>query len=69
MDPDIDLARIALQEELLRFQRFDANTAWALGLALKQAVDGCERGVAIDISTHAQLLFHHATAGATPRQR
>ena len=66
--PDIerDLARIALQEERLRFERFDAATAWRLGSALRQFADAGGRGVAIDISSHAQVLFHCATAGATP---
>ena len=66
MSIDDDLARIALQEEQLRFARFDAAVAWDLGLSLKQATAAYGRGVAIDNSTHAQLLFHHASAGATP---
>lgn len=66
LDIDDDLARIALQEERLRFVRFDAATAWELGLALKQAADAKQAQVAIDISLHSHPLFHHATAGATP---
>jgi len=32
MDIEKDLARIALQEEKLRFTRFDSGVAWDLGL-------------------------------------
>jgi uncharacterized protein (UPF0303 family) len=61
-----DLARIALQEEQLRFPYFDHEVAWKLGLALKNAAEARSASVAIDISTHAQLLFHYASSGATP---
>ena len=66
MDIEEDLARIALQEERLRFERFDADVAWNLGLALKAAADARGVGVAIDVSTHGQPLFYHAMAGTTP---
>ena len=66
MDIERDLARIELQEERLRFESFDAATAWKLGAALKQLAETGRRGVAIDVSSHAQTLFHYATAGATP---
>jgi uncharacterized protein (UPF0303 family) len=61
-----DLARIALQEERLRFERFDAGVAWDLGLALKAAADKRGVGVALDISTPSYTLFSHAMEGATP---
>lgn len=66
MDIEKDLARVALQEERLRFPRFDAAMAWELGLALKRAAD--ERGVsvALDISTPSYTLFSHAMDRATP---
>ena len=66
MDLEQDLARIALQEERLRFARFDSAVAWDLGLALKAAAERRAAGVAIDISTHAQPLFCHYMAGTTP---
>lgn len=66
MDIEQDLARIALQEERLRFDRFDAGSAWELGLALKAAADRRGAEVAIDISTHAQPLFCHYMQGTTP---
>ena len=66
MDIEKDLARIALQEERLRFARFDAAVAWDLGLALKKAAD--ERGVnvAFDITTPSYTLFSHAMRGTPP---
>jgi uncharacterized protein (UPF0303 family) len=66
VDVGADLARIALQEERLRFPRFHAGVAWELGCALKQAAEERGAAVAIDIATHAQPLFFHAMAGTTP---
>jgi uncharacterized protein (UPF0303 family) len=66
LDIEQDLGRIALQEERLRFERFDASVAWELGLALKAASEQRGVGVAIDISTHALPLFYHAMQGTTP---
>ena len=67
MSLEQDLARIALQEARLRFPAFDAGTAWTLGSALRAEADRRAAGVAIDVSTYAQQLFHCATEGATPR--
>jgi uncharacterized protein (UPF0303 family) len=63
---DDDLARIAVQEERLRFSRFDAGVAWELGLALKHSAERRRARVAIDVSLRAQPLFHCALDGATP---
>ncbi len=61
-----DLDRIALQEERLVFDRFDAGTAWILGTRLKEAVEAIGKGVAIDIQLHGQPLFFLAMPGTTP---
>ena len=66
MNIDDDLARIAAQEERLRFSRFDPGLAWELGLALKQAAERRQAPVAIDVSLAVQPLFHCALDGATP---
>jgi uncharacterized protein (UPF0303 family) len=66
MDIEQDLKRIALQEERLRFGRFDSGVAWDLGLALKAAADKRGVGVAIDVSTPSYTLFSHSMQGATP---
>jgi uncharacterized protein (UPF0303 family) len=66
LDIEHDLARVASQEERLRFDRFDAEIAWELGLALKAEAERRRVGVALDISTPSYVLFSHAMAGATP---
>jgi uncharacterized protein (UPF0303 family) len=65
VDIDADLSRIALQEQQLRFDAFDADTAWALALALRE--DGVARGapVVAVIETWAMRLAAFALPGAT----
>lgn len=63
--PD-DLARIALQEEQLRFSAFDEETAWRLGSHLRSLAIDRGLSVVIDIRRHAQQLFYAAVAGTTP---
>ena len=60
------MARIALQEERLRFPRFDAGIAWEVGSAIKEAAEARGARVVIDVSTHAQQLFFFAMPGTTP---
>ena len=61
-----DLARIALQEQRLQFESFDAGVAWDIGSWLRTA--GATRGwpIAIDITLAAAPLFYSALPGATP---
>jgi uncharacterized protein (UPF0303 family) len=61
-----DLERIALQEQRLQFERFDATTAWTLGTRLKDAAEARGVAVAIDIQLHGQPLFFYAMPGTTP---
>jgi len=61
-----DLERIALQEQRLQFERFDATTAWTLGARLKDAAEARGFAVAIDIQLHGQPLFFYAMPGTTP---
>ena len=51
MDSSIesDLVRLALQEEQLQFETFNADTAWQLGTLLKEAVEARSKAVVIDI--------------------
>ncbi len=63
---DTDLARLALQEEQLQFDVFNADTAWQLGTLLKQAVEKRDKPVAIDIQLFGQPLFFFAMPGTTP---
>jgi uncharacterized protein (UPF0303 family) len=61
-----NLSRIALQEQKLQFDYFDAAIAWEIGSRLKAAAEARSAAVAIDIQLHGQPLFFYATAGATP---
>jgi uncharacterized protein (UPF0303 family) len=61
-----DIERIALQEQRLQFERFDATTAWTLGVRLKEAAEAHGVAVAIDIQLHGQPLFFYAMPGTTP---
>jgi uncharacterized protein (UPF0303 family) len=66
MDYARDLARIALQEERLRFERFDAGVAWQIGSALREAALAKNQSIAIDITLAGAPLFYCAMLGATP---
>ncbi len=62
-----DLAAIALQEERLQFERFDANIAWEIGSRLKAAAEAQGLAVAIDIALHGgATLFFFAMPGTGP---
>ncbi|WP_157584455.1 heme-degrading domain-containing protein [Spirosoma arboris] len=61
-----DLARLALQEEQLQFDVFTNDTAWQLGMRLKDAVEARGKAVAIDIQFTGQPLFFFAMPGTTP---
>lgn len=63
MDTDKDLERIALQEQRLRFDQFDARVAWEIGTRLKALAESRGAAVAIDISLHNQALFFYAMPG------
>ena len=66
MTIDHDLSRIALQEELLRFDSFDLSTAWVLGNLLHDLATERDLAVAIDITLHAMPVFYVALPGSTP---
>ncbi|MET0410310.1 MAG: heme-degrading domain-containing protein [Polyangiaceae bacterium] len=66
MDYARDLARIALQEERLQFERFDAAVAWDIGRWLRDAAIEQGKSIAIDIALANAPLFYCALPGATP---
>lgn len=66
MDIANDLARIALQEERLRFDRFDAGVAWQIGSWLRNTAVARGQSIAIDIVLNGAPLFYCALVGATP---
>ena len=61
-----DLQRIALQEERLQFDHFDAQTAWDLGSQLRNVAEERQLGIVIDIQLHGLPLFYFARQGTTP---
>jgi uncharacterized protein (UPF0303 family) len=63
---DDDLQRIAEQELLLRFVRFDADNAWDLGLRLRAAAASRGHAVAIVIALAGLTQFQGMMPGAVP---
>ncbi len=66
MDIEDDLRRIALQEERLRFEAFDADTAWALGSAMRAAGHAAGGKIVVDIRLYSMRLLSFAMPGAMP---
>jgi uncharacterized protein (UPF0303 family) len=66
MDIAKDLERIALQEQQLQFDRFDAEVAWKIGSAIRGVAAAQGKSVAIDVTLAGALLFYSAMPGATP---
>ena len=61
-----DLARIALQEQELQFPRFDEETAWNLGVHLRELAVARNHKIVIDVRRYGQPLFYTALPGTTP---
>ncbi len=68
MSLEQDLQILDEQEQRLRFEAFDAETAWALGARLRAAAMEKGAGCTIEIEVAGQLLFACATPGANPGQ-
>lgn len=58
-----DIARIDEQERRLLFAHFDGDSAWRLGLLLRELAIQCELPLAIEIRLARQTVFFHAMAG------
>jgi uncharacterized protein (UPF0303 family) len=64
-----DLATIARQEAELLFTSFDYDTAWRLGLSLRELAISRKQSIVVDIRRFGQphqQLFYTALAGTTP---
>lgn len=61
-----DIKRLALQEERLQFEHFNAATAWDIGSRLKALVESRGAKAAIDIRMADHELFFYAMPGTTP---
>jgi uncharacterized protein (UPF0303 family) len=60
---DPDLAVLLEQEQRLVFDRFDNDTAWALGQQMVAAARERELPVVVSIERNGQRLFHAALPG------
>lgn len=65
MTIDHDLECIQRQEETLRFDGFNLETAWQLGSLLQKMASSRKLGVAIDITLHSMPAFFVALPGST----
>ena len=61
-----ELQNVLEQEARLVFPAFDPDTAWAIGVALREAALAMGVAVAIDIRLGEQILFFHAMTGTGP---
>lgn len=59
------LEELEAQESRLVFDRFDEETAWDLGVALRDAALSAGLPIAISIRRNGQRLFHAALPGAS----
>jgi uncharacterized protein (UPF0303 family) len=64
-----DLTQITRQETELRFSSFDCDTAWRLGLSIRELALSRKQSIVVDIRRFGQphqQLFYTAFAGTTP---
>jgi uncharacterized protein (UPF0303 family) len=61
-----DIAQIKIQEERLRFSRFDESDAWALGSQMRAAAVARKLPLVIDIRVAGRPLFYAALPGTSP---
>ena len=61
-----DLEQVALQERELRYAGFDAQSAWDLGVSLRNMAQDRGLAVVIDVRRFGQPLFYTALEGTTP---
>lgn len=61
-----DSERIAQQEHVLRFERFDAETAWQLGSRLRAKALERQQALVIEITLNGQVLFFNAMPKTVP---
>lgn len=62
----MDLDQLANQEDILVFDRFDEDTAWAIGSKLVGVAQAQGAPVTINIRTSDRTLFHVSLPGAKP---
>jgi uncharacterized protein (UPF0303 family) len=68
MSVEKDLAGIAAQEAALQFDRFGAETAWAIGCLLRERAMKLGKAMTFQIQIAGRVLFEAATDGASGGQ-
>ena len=63
---DQDIARIAEQEQRLRFTAFNEDTAWDLGSRLRDLARSRGIAVTVEIRIARETVFFHAMPGTAP---
>lgn len=61
-----DIQRIAHQQQVLQFSRFDKTTAWDLGTRLKQACEAASVATTIEVRLGRETVFLYAMPGTAP---
>ena len=65
MTIDRDLEQIARQEEALRFDSFNLETAWQLGSLLQKMAASRALPVVVDVTLHSMPAFYVGLPGST----
>src|SRR5881392_3729037 len=66
MNIEQDIARMAEQERRLRFDRFDQDTAWDLGVHLRELALARGAAVTIEVRLARETVFLCSMPGTTP---
>ncbi len=66
MSDSDQIAALRREQDALRFRRFDADVAWAIGTRLRARAEREAMPIAIEISLAGRTLFFCAMPGATP---
>ena len=66
MSLESDIERLKLQEQKLRFEKFDEVDAWKLGTLMRDAAIARKLPLVIDIRVAGRPLFYVALPGTTP---
>ncbi len=69
MSAESDLKAIIEQEAKLVFERFDEDTAFAIGAHCREAAKAIGKGIAVGVYLWDRTLFYGATAGASEGNR
>ncbi len=69
MSVDTDLKAIIEQEAQLIFERFDEDTAFAIGASVREMGKAIGKGLVVGVYLWDRTLFYGATAGASEGNR